>query len=119
GVVRLEAERVHGATGDSIVFRVVDTGVGMTPDQVAKMFTAFTQADASTTRKFGGTGLGLAITREFSRMLGGDTKVESTLGRGSIFTYTVPVRYAAPGAEPEEEMEPTRPASMDFEADSD
>ncbi len=92
GTVRLDAERVTEDDGDWIVFRVRDTGVGMTPAQVAKVFEAFTQADASTTRKFGGTGLGLAITREFSRMIGGDTAVESELGRGSLFTLRVPAQ---------------------------
>jgi CheY-like chemotaxis protein len=74
---------------------VHDTGVGMTAAQTAKIFEAFTQADASTTRKFGGTGLGLAITREFSRMLGGETMVESVLGRGSIFTLRLPAELPA------------------------
>ncbi len=92
GAVWLEAERKASADGgvDSILFRVRDTGIGMSPGQAAKVFEAFTQADASTTRKFGGTGLGLAITREFSRMLGGETTVESEPGRGSIFTITLP-----------------------------
>jgi PAS domain S-box-containing protein len=90
GKVRLEAERVTESGRDWLVFHVCDTGVGMTPEQTQKVFEAFTQADASTTRKFGGTGLGLAITREFSRMIGGDVLVKSALGQGSVFTLRVP-----------------------------
>jgi CheY-like chemotaxis protein/nitrogen-specific signal transduction histidine kinase len=95
GVVKLEARRVNEGSMAWIYFKVHDTGVGMTPDQTAKVFEAFTQADASTTRKFGGTGLGLAITREFSRMMGGETTVESVLGRGSIFTLRLPAALSA------------------------
>ena len=83
-----------------ITFRVSDTGIGMTPEQLAKLFQAFTQADASTSRKFGGTGLGLAISRKFCRMMGGDIAVESHYGQGSTFTVTLPTRVeeAAPDA---------------------
>jgi PAS domain S-box-containing protein len=93
GRVRLEVERKREGSAEVMLFRVSDTGVGMNAEQVSKIFDAFTQADASTTRKFGGTGLGLAITREFSRMLGGDTQVASELGRGSTFTLRIPVHY--------------------------
>lgn len=75
----------------TIVFEVSDTGIGMNSDQVRKLFEAFTQADASTSRRFGGTGLGLAISRRFCRMLGGDLTVESKSGRGSTFTVKLPV----------------------------
>ncbi len=95
GLVRLEAERTCERGVDWIYFRVRDSGVGMTPGQTAKVFEAFTQADASTTRKFGGTGLGLAITQEFSRMMGGETTVESVLGQGSVFSIRLPAELSA------------------------
>ncbi len=75
---------------DMLSFAVTDSGIGMTPEQMGRLFEAFVQADASTTRKFGGTGLGLAITRRFARMMGGDVVVESRPGEGSTFTLTIP-----------------------------
>ena len=76
----------------SIVFAVSDSGIGIPRDRVAKLFSPFTQAEASTTRRFGGTGLGLSICRDLSRMMGGDVTVESTEGRGSVFTLRLPFR---------------------------
>ena len=73
-----------------IVFRVTDTGIGMSPEQILKLFQDFTQADASTTRKFGGTGLGLALTRRFCQIMGGDVTVHSVPNEGSIFTIKLP-----------------------------
>ena len=71
-------------------FVVSDTGIGMTEEQLRRLFKAFSQADISTTKKFGGTGLGLAITQHFCQLLGGDIKVASRWGEGSTFTITVP-----------------------------
>ena len=69
-----------------IEFAVADTGIGMTPEQQAKLFEEFTQADSSTARQYGGTGLGLAITRKLARMMGGEVTVMSEPGKGSVFT---------------------------------
>ena len=88
-----------------MLFRVSDTGIGMTPEQLAKLFEPFSQADRSTTRKFGGTGLGLAITRRFCRMMGGDVTVESEPGKGSTFTIRLPLRRQT-GAPPDSDPEP-------------
>jgi adenylate cyclase len=74
----------------SLCFSVTDTGIGMTKEQLGRLFQAFSQADASTTKRFGGTGLGLAITKHFCTMLGGDVTVESTPGTGSTFTIRLP-----------------------------
>jgi signal transduction histidine kinase len=89
GEVKLKARRVANG-GDCIELAVCDTGVGMTPEQQAKLFAEFTQADSLTARKFGGTGLGLAISRKLARMMGGDVTVESEPGKGSVFTVRLP-----------------------------
>ncbi len=86
GRILLSAER----EADELTFAVTDSGIGMTPEQVSRLFERFSQADASTTRKFGGTGLGLAITRAFCRLLGGDIVVASRPGEGSTFTIHLP-----------------------------
>jgi signal transduction histidine kinase/DNA-binding response OmpR family regulator len=100
GTVRVALSRVTGAPdGARIVFRVSDTGIGMTGEQLGRLFQAFTQADTSTTRNYGGTGLGLTITRHFTLMLGGAIDVASTPGEGSTFTLTLPDQpLAAPAA---------------------
>jgi signal transduction histidine kinase len=94
----VQRESRQGAEGaDWIVFRVRDSGIGMTPEQQAKLFQPFSQADASTTRQFGGTGLGLAITKRFCQMMGGDIALESALGEGTTFTLRLPA-IARPAA---------------------
>jgi signal transduction histidine kinase len=85
GTVRLEGHR----DGDMLNFLVQDTGIGMTPEQLHKLFQPFVQADSSTTRKFGGTGLGLTITRELARLMGGDVTVTSIPGIGSTFALSL------------------------------
>jgi signal transduction histidine kinase len=67
-----------------------NSGIGMTAEQLAKLFQEFSQADASTAKHYGGTGLGLAITRKLARMMGGDVTVTSELGKGSVFTVRLP-----------------------------
>ena len=74
-----------------VVFQVADSGIGMTVEQQQRLFQPFTQADASTTRKYGGSGLGLALSSSFCRMLGGEIQVESAVGQGSTFTVRLPV----------------------------
>lgn len=74
----------------SMIFAVEDTGIGMTPPQMGKLFEPFTQAESSIHSRYGGTGLGLAISRRFARMIGGDIQVESQSGKGSTFTLTIP-----------------------------
>jgi CheY-like chemotaxis protein len=99
GRIRLKVRRERQEDRDWICFEVNDTGIGMTPEQVSLLFQAFTQADASTTRKYGGTGLGLAITKHFCRMMGGDISVESEHGAGSTFTARLPIEVADRKAE--------------------
>lgn len=101
--IRLHAGIVPGENGDLLEISVSDNGIGMTDEQMARVFDPFTQADASTSKEFGGTGLGLTITREFSRKMGGDITVQSTLGKGTTFTMTVLADgnlTVAPEAEP-------------------
>lgn len=90
GRIELRVRRDTRPDGDWIAFEVADTGIGMTSDQLQRLFERFAQADETTTRRFGGTGLGLALSRGFSRLLGGDITVDSAEGRGTCFTMAVP-----------------------------
>ncbi len=83
-----------------ITFQIADTGIGMTPEQMGKLFQAFTQADPSTTRQYGGTGLGLVITKKFCEMMGGNITLESEFGKGSIFTIHLPAQVQDAQIEP-------------------
>jgi len=88
------------AWGDRDLVRLVvtDNGIGIAPEVVGKLFNSFTQADASTTRRFGGTGLGLAICRELAELMGGAVEVDSAVGHGSVFTVTLPIPKVAEGS---------------------
>jgi signal transduction histidine kinase len=90
GWVTVDARREASPAGDQILIDVSDNGLGMTPEQTARLFREFTQADASTTRKFGGTGLGLAISQRLCQLMGGVLTVDSEFGRGSRFTVKLP-----------------------------
>jgi adenylate cyclase len=89
GEVKLRARRLLDGR-DWIEIAVADTGIGLTPEQQAKLFKEFTQADATTAQRFGGTGLGLALSRKLARMMGGDVTVTSESGKGSVFTVRLP-----------------------------
>jgi adenylate cyclase len=89
GEVSLRARKV-GNGRDMVELAVADTGIGMTPEQLAKLFQEFSQAEASTAKKYGGTGLGLAIARKLARMMDGDVTVASEPGKGSVFTVRLP-----------------------------
>lgn len=90
GMITLKVSRERANDSEWIVFKVADTGIGMTPEQVSNLFQTFTQADASTTRKYGGTGLGLALSQRLCQLMGGEITVTSEPSLGSTFTITLP-----------------------------
>ncbi len=100
GVIGLRVVREESGGRAWVVFDVSDTGIGMTPEQMGKLFQPFSQAEASTARRYGGTGLGLALSRRFCQMMGGDVSVVSEPGRGSTFTIRLPAEVPAAEAEP-------------------
>jgi signal transduction histidine kinase/DNA-binding response OmpR family regulator len=100
GRILIEVERQVSTAGDLLIFRVSDTGIGMTEDQMGRLFEAFSQAATATARTYGGTGLGLAISRRFCRLMGGDITVESKYGGGTTFTVSLPVVVSAESKQP-------------------
>jgi signal transduction histidine kinase/DNA-binding response OmpR family regulator len=101
GSIILRAVRVVHQGQDCIAFAVTDSGIGMTPEQLGRLFEKFSQGDATTARQYGGTGLGLAITRRLCQMMGGDVSVTSEVGKGSTFMVRLPVAAAAVSARDE------------------
>jgi signal transduction histidine kinase/CheY-like chemotaxis protein len=95
GRIELSAERTRIEGRDVVVFSVRDTGVGISEEQLQRLFRPFTQADGSTSRKYGGTGLGLVLSRRFARMMGGDVLATSLEGEGSTFRFVLPCESAA------------------------
>lgn len=100
GTITLSVQRLFMEEKEWVEFQVIDTGIGMTGLQIQKLFQAFTQADASTTRKYGGTGLGLVITKRFTEMMGGTIAVNSQFGYGSTFSIKLPVQVITGKATP-------------------
>jgi signal transduction histidine kinase/DNA-binding response OmpR family regulator len=116
GTIRLRASRQTApGRGEEIVFRVIDSGVGMKPDDVKRLFQPFVQVDSSSTRKHEGTGLGLAICRKLCEMMAGTIEVESQIGMGTTFTVRLPVRVGPPelpGARPDDLALPGKAATV-------
>jgi signal transduction histidine kinase len=96
GAISIDACQGQESGRDWITISVADTGIGMTPEQMGKLFQEFSQASSTTASKYGGTGLGLVISRRFCQMMGGDITVESEPGRGSTFTIRLPTIVDAP-----------------------
>lgn len=94
GYIKIAARQIEKENKPFIVFEVTDTGIGIPPDKLNTIFDSFTQADGSTTRKYGGTGLGLSITKQLTSLIGGDISVESELSKGSTFRLVIPANTA-------------------------
>ena len=106
GTISLDVAREAEDGVDWVRFSVTDTGIGMTPEQVGRIFEPFSQAEASTAREYGGTGLGLALSRSFAQIMGGEITVESETGKGSTFTFRLPAEVVEPAVELEPVEEP-------------
>lgn len=116
GTITVEISRKDVDGREWIYIRVKDTGIGMTEEQVGRLFQSFTQADASTSRKYGGTGLGLVISRKFSQMMGGDITVTSEIGSGSTFTVQLPAQPQVVHAGPHHVLERVKSVAVQQEA---
>jgi signal transduction histidine kinase len=90
GTITIDARQRQEGSRGSVTISVADTGIGMTAEQMGKLFQEFSQASSTISSKYGGTGLGLVISRRFCQMMGGDITIESEPGRGSTFTIRVP-----------------------------
>src|SRR5262249_20803077 len=110
GEVRLSVAQIKDGGTAWLEFSVADSGIGMSPEQMGKLFQDFSQADATTSQQFGGTGLGLAITRRLCRMMGGDVTVPSEWGKGSTFTIRLPAEETLAGAVAAPTVAPVRAA---------
>jgi two-component system, NtrC family, sensor kinase len=120
GTVTIAARAQQSDGRDWITIAVTDTGIGMTDEQMGRLFQEFSQADTSTSRKYGGTGLGLAISRHFCRLMGGDVTAESKLGEGSTFTIRLPrivqsTETLSPQDQSEARAEPVHPIAEEAE----